>query len=137
MSRSTGITILALGLVLLTGCSDHGDPVTTVTDPGGGGPDPVSFASEVQPIFNANCVGCHGAGGNAGLDLREGLSRTNLVGMAAVGSAGDLVVAGDSAASVLYQRLSGVGGTMPPTGGLPATDIATVQTWIDEGALDN
>jgi hypothetical protein len=119
---------------MLNGCSDHGDPVAaggTSTDP-----EPVSFATEVQPIFEAGCVGCHGAGGNAGLDLRAGFSHANLVSVAAMGG-GTLVEAGDSAASVLYQRLTGVGGIMPPTGALPAAEVEIVATWIDEGALDN
>jgi len=126
-----GVTVLTV----LAGCSDHGDPLVpedTVPQP-----DPVSFATEVQPIFDASCVGCHGAGGNGGLDLRAGSSRANLVGVPATGGGGDRVVAGDSAASVLYQKLTGVGGLMPPTGALPAAEVDLVATWIDEGALDN
>ena len=123
-----------VGLILLAGCSDHGDPVVpenTIPDPG-----PVSFAAAVQPLFDASCVGCHGAGGSAGLDLRAGSSHANLVGVGSLGG-GTLVEAGDSAVSVLYQRLTGVGGTMPPTGALPAAEVDLVATWIDEGALDN
>ncbi len=120
----------------LSGCSDHGDPLEVEGPPGG--QDPVSFASDVQPIFDAQCLGCHGAGGNAGLDLRSGLSYANLVGVAANNSAGDLVVAGDGLASVLLQRLTGnPGGFMPPAGPLPESNQEIVADWIAEGALDN
>lgn len=122
-------------LVLLGGCSDEGeDPV----NPGNGGDDPVSFAAQIQPIFDANCVGCHGQGGNAGLDLRSGVSRANLVSVDAQASAGQRVVPGDARSSVLYLRLTGDGlGTMPPGGSLDATTLELVRRWIDEGAADN
>lgn len=123
------------GLFLFGGCSDEGsDPA----NPGDGGPDPVSFAAQVQPVFDGHCAGCHGAGGNAGLDLRQGVSHGNLVGVPAQASSGQLVVAGDAAGSILYRRMTGDGlGVMPPDGSLDATTIDLVRRWIDEGAADN
>lgn len=121
----------------LAGCSDHG------TEPpldDGGGDDPVSYAADVQPIWNANCIGCHGDGGNGGLDLRAPDSRMNMVGVGSPNWPGLRVVEGEPDLSLLYVKLtggSGVGGLMPPAGSLGATDLETVRMWIAEGALDN
>ena len=123
--------------VLLAGCSDHGDPV----DPGGGGaPGPVSYAAQVQPLWNTHCIGCHGAGGNGGLDLRAPGSRDRLVGAVAQGYPGVRVASGEPDQSVLYLKMTGAGGVgtlMPPAGALGADDLDTVRRWIEEGALDN
>ena len=45
------------------------------------------------------------------------------------------IIPGNSEASVLYQRISGSksGPRMPPSGPLPAEQIALVKSWIDEG----
>ena len=87
--RKFGLVLAMLGLsaFLLTACSDQGtDPASP--DPGGE-ITPASFALEIQPIFDQNCLDCHGAGGNAGLDLRPDFAYDNLVGVAAQASAGD------------------------------------------------
>lgn len=120
----------------LAGCSDHGDPTGLDNLPEV--PDPISFANDVQPIFDGQCIGCHGAGGNAGLDLRSGLSYDNLVGVAANNASGELVVAGDALSSVLLGRLTGtVGSYMPPSGPLPLSNQEMVAGWIAEGAQNN
>ena len=135
MTRRLQIARLALLLLGAGGCSDRGsDPVA----PGGGGPAPVSYAADVQPIWNANCTGCHG--GTAGLELAAPDSRADLVGVASTNWGGVRVAAGDPAASVLYRKISGDGGVgdrMPQGGVLGADDIETVRRWIAEGALDN
>jgi mono/diheme cytochrome c family protein len=133
-------TIAALLTVMvaavLGGCSDHGDPLGVDNPPEGD--DPVSYAADIQPIFDANCIGCHGAGGNGGLDLRSGLSHANLVGVAANTSGGVLVVTGDASNSVFSMRLAGSGvGVMPPSGPLPASVLDLVDEWINDGALNN
>ena len=126
----------AMVAAALTGCSDHGDPTGVDSLPVV--PGPVSFATDIQPIFDTQCLGCHGAGGNAGLDLRSGLSYDNLVGVAAINASGDLVVAGDASASVLLGRLTGtVNSFMPPSGPLPVSDQEMVAGWISEGAENN
>jgi len=135
MNRHLILLFLMLAMTL-SGCSDHGDPVGVVDPPGGN--DPVSFAADIQPIFDTNCIGCHGAGGNAGLDLRSGLSYSNLVGVAATASSGNRVEAGDANLSVLFQRLSGLMiDPMPPSGVLPIETRDLVEEWINDGAMDN
>lgn len=129
-------TLGIMAALALGGCSDNGtDPVP---DGGGGDGATVSFATDVQPIFNANCVGCHGA--NGGLDLSAGNSYGNLVGVTSPTYGTVRVVAGDGGASLLLSKMRGEAGTgnvMPPTGALPNDTLDVVERWIDEGAEDN
>lgn len=126
-------SLLAL-LTLSAACSDEGDPVQP-QDPG---PDPVSFVDRIQPIFDAHCTGCHGAGGNGGLDLRSPQSHGNLVGVQATGYAALRVAASDPGASVLYDKVLGGGmyGDRMPFGGpyLSSAQIESIRRWIAEGA---
>ncbi len=133
------VLCLLVTVSALAGCSDYGD------DPADTGPvDPpsetVSFATDVQPIFDNNCVGCHGDGGNAGLDLRSGLSYTNLVQNPSTESALARVEPDLPMQSWLYLKLTGqqnFGTEMPPGSLLDADTTDLVRTWIEEGALDN
>lgn len=128
---------LAATLALLSGCADQGD------EPTHGGPPvaTVSYATDVQPIFNTDCAGCHTNGGaNGGLDLSEGVSHAHLVGIPSPSFGTVRVVAGEPDSSFLYQKLTGNqsdGSPMPPTGLLPADKQELVRVWIEEGALDN
>lgn len=147
MMVTHGRAVVLAGLVVLalmaTGCSDQGTAPRIDGEGGGGGGGggaTVSYAADIQPIWDAACSGCHGRGGNGGLDLRVEVSYGNLVGAPAQGYAGTRVVPANPAASVLYLKLTGaggVGGLMPPTGGLDQASLDRVNTWITEGALDN
>lgn len=124
--------------LILGGCSDLGDPVENVVP---APPITVSFASDIQPIFDANCTGCHGSGGFAGLDLRAGFSHASLVDVTATEIDLPRVDPGDPTNSWLYRKLTGtqtVGDPMPYGAfPLPAASVALVEQWILEGALDN
>lgn len=130
-------------LGLLLACGDFGDDPTGSdgpTDPVEPPTPTVSYASDVQPIFDASCVGCHGAGGNAGLDLRASVSRGNLVEVVATESSLLRIEPGSPQDSWLYLKLTGqhdVGDIMPPGGGLGSDTVDLVRVWIEEGALDN
>jgi hypothetical protein len=129
-----------LSLLLgLAGCSDGGnDPAVPVDDPGG---TAVSYATDVQPIWDANCLGCHSAGGSGGLDLRAAVGRAALVNAAATGYSGSRVVPGAPHTSVLYQKIEGdpATGARMPFGGaaLSAGERSLIHDWIEQGALDN
>jgi len=87
----------------------------------------VDYETEIQPIFNANCIACHG--GSEGLNLT---SYSDLMG-------NDVVDPGNSMTSILIQRLKGTSGTQMPKNQDPLGEatINLIETWIDEGALDN
>ena len=95
---------------------------------GGDNSSCVCYSTEIQPIFfTANCTGCHGSSG--GLTLT---SYTSLM-------ESDVVVSGNSVGSQLIKKLKGTAGTQMPKNQNPLDDatIELIETWIDEGALDN
>jgi ankyrin repeat protein len=90
-------------------------------------PARVDFAKDVLPILRQNCIGCHGP--------TQQMSGLRLDRRSAVfGRRG--VVPGSSDNSLMFHRLSGnaFGMQMPPTGALKPEQIATIKTWIDQGA---
>ncbi|HVP62130.1 MAG TPA: Ig-like domain-containing protein [Myxococcaceae bacterium] len=102
-----------------------------------------SYANDVQPIWTAQCVSCHGANQPEGqLTLVAGASRAALVGQPMVQACTDAtrVVVGDPASSGLVDRLVGTScGTRMPKDASPlsAGALVTIQSWILGGALDN
>jgi ankyrin repeat protein len=93
----------------------------------------VDFAHDVQPLFKANCYGCHGPAKQINgfrLDRRRRVMANR------VGANGDFIVPGNSQESRLFLKLIGnkSGLQMPPAGPLPAEQINTIKTWIDQGA---
>ncbi len=93
-------------------------------------PAKVDFRRDVQPLFKANCIGCHGPAQQMNgfrLDRRSAAMKGGTI--AVIG-------AGNSAGSRLYLRLIGnqYGMQMPPTGPLSQDQIDIVKAWIDEGA---
>lgn len=90
----------------------------------------IRFDSDIRPIFKAYCFHCHGEEHDlaGGLDLR-------LRSLIARGSdSGEVVVAGDSDASLLIDYVAS--GVMPPQEDqqLGEDDIALLRRWIDSGA---
>lgn len=93
----------------------------------------VSFDREIRPIFSENCFACHGFDAKA---REAGLRLDSRVGAVEEGGA---IVPGDSAASLLMDRLRSDDQDvrMPPseTGHkLTDTQIETIETWIEQGA---
>ncbi len=107
------------------------DDQPPVDEPG----DTVFYSADIQPIFTANCafVGCHGPNPPSGLNL------TSYAELTKGGNGGPTFVAGDSANSLIIDRLEGRGGAMMPLGAaaLRADQIQDVKDWIDEGGKDN
>jgi ankyrin repeat protein len=90
----------------------------------------VDFKRDIQPIFQQNCIGCHGPSQQMGgmrLDRRS--SAMEIRGGTTIGP-------GNAEGSRLYLRLSGtkMGQRMPPSGPLSAEQIDLIKRWIDEGA---
>ncbi|HZQ42498.1 MAG TPA: ankyrin repeat domain-containing protein [Acidobacteriaceae bacterium] len=87
----------------------------------------IDFAQDVRPLLQQNCVSCHGPkqqNGGMRLDRKSSAMKNRRI------------VPGNSANSMLFHRVSDsqFGMQMPPTGELPAKDIATIKRWIDAGA---
>ena len=95
-------------------------------------PGAVSFSKQIQPLFRANCVGCHNARqGQAGLAL-DSFAR------AMKGTTkGPVIVPGKSAESEMVAAISGPKPKMPPGGPLPPTDVALISAWINQGAKND
>jgi hypothetical protein len=113
---------------------------------GTGGVDPVSFASEVQPIFTNNCAtsGCHTAAASASsLVLAAGSAFGNIVNVpSAQQSSLRRVLPGDADNSYLVRKIrgdAGINGRRMPLNRTPLTDaqIATIVNWINQGAANN
>ena len=123
-------------LLMLPGCSDLGSNPAQ----GGGDPPPppttgsVSFSTDLKPILNRyGCTSCHG--GNGGLYV------TTVAQIKQGGVHGAAVMAGNSAGSVLVQKLMVTPpfGDRMPQGGpyLPDSLVSVIRQWIDQGAQDN
>jgi len=90
----------------------------TVLSAGGG----ITYDCDVQPVFNANCISCHGS--SAGLNLQSCDNLQN------GSNHGPVVDPGSKETSHLWERIDA--GTMPPQGGrLPQSDIDGIGAWID------
>lgn len=95
----------------------------------------ISYAQDVQPIFNARCVVCHGASGGVNLSSFTALNNSvgNLYG-------NEVLVPGDADASGLYDKLlptPRLGSRMPQGSSLTGNEIETIRAWINEGAQNN
>ena len=91
----------------------------------------VDYNSQIQPIFNTNCITCHQYGGSATLNL------TSYSGLMNGGWSGASIIAGDHENSLLYQRINlpvSTDGSMPPNVPLSQSEIDLIAQWIDQGA---
>jgi len=93
-------------------------------------PAKVDFRRDVQPVFQANCIGCHGP------SLQMNGFRLDRRSAAMKGGTIAVIGPGNSSGSRLYLKLLNdqYGPQMPPTGPLKAEEIAIVKAWIDQGA---
>jgi hypothetical protein len=91
-------------------------------DAGGCNPVNVSFANDIQPVINTNCIGCHGTGNSTGVTLST---------HAGVQEA--------SQNNRLYNAVAqnGLETPMPPNTKLSACDIQKIKVWVDAGAPNN
>jgi len=108
----------------------------------------VSFATDVQPILNANCVECHDKAAEG--VAASGLNLADYEGLMEGTRYGPMVIANSSESSSLYLVVAQKTSPeirMPPQHEdalaegrgrpLSAKEIGIIKTWIDEGALNN
>lgn len=92
--------------------------------------DTVYYARDIQPLFNAYCIG---AGCHNPPSPKEEL---NLTSYSTALSSGKIIPF-NGAGSKVYKSMNGTGGDiMPPTGKLSADKIALMKKWMDQGAKD-
>lgn len=85
---------------------------------------PVSFQTDIQPIFDANCIKCHN--GTQFPDLRQGKSYS------ALSKAGLITLPGET--SGLYVQITTETAHIPRTSPIEKDQILN---WINQGALNN
>ena len=98
-------------------------------------PANVSFKTNIQNIFNKNCIGCH----KSGLTSPNLTDGSSYLALTTVNTDGEILVSpGDALGSILYQAMTGKGAPqMPPNGALSASKLALVEKWINDGAANN
>jgi hypothetical protein len=104
----------------------------------------VSFAGQVQPIFDASCTtNCHSGNRPAGnLSLVTGAAYAELVNVASTCNGRKYVAPGSPETSYLINKVSGVGmcsgSVMPKMGSeLSQSQIDLIRAWICQGAPKN
>jgi hypothetical protein len=127
------IKVICFSLLILVvwGCSDMGDKVASLSPDN---PDTlISFSADIQPIFNANCAGCHIGGASSG-DLRL----DNYTLLMSTGIHAPVIVANQPDSSYLVKKIEGTAGDRMPLGGfLSSSDSLIIRDWIRQGAMDN
>lgn len=118
--RRLMILITGSLFLILSGCKGYIIPAPECPD---NLPTNVSLASDVQPIFDQNCVACHGGGQVP--TLISGWSYDELID-------GGYVDTDFPCSSIIYEKLTG-----NHAGRASDEEILTILGWIAEGAQDN
>ena len=91
------------------------------------------FNSRVLPILKTRCLECHS---HAAGKSKGGLMLDSRSGWQTGGDSGTAIVPGQPDNSLLIQAVRHTDLRMPPTGRLPADEIATLERWVLTGAID-
>lgn len=91
------------------------------------------FEKQVRPVLVERCYECHSAA-----EVSGGLRLDSRVGVAVGGDSGVVFIAGKPAESRLIEAVNYANANlqMPPSGRLPAAEIAVLTKWIEMGAPD-
>jgi cytochrome c len=119
--------LVALGL-LTAGCRSNPGPPPPLSSP-------AFYTSQVQPILRDNCFRCH-----ASLNHKGGLRLDSRAAILLGGKNGPILIPGHPERSLLVTLIRHEGPAshptpMPPKGKLSDADIATIERWIQAGAL--
>ena len=136
-----GFLILVFFSAFLYTCKSPNQPDP---DPGETAKENPSFATDIQAIFNSNCVGggCHNATASAGLILSQGQAYNNLVNVDSTSEPNfKRVLPNDAQNSYIVMKLENrqtVGGRMPLNRSpLTTVQIQNIKNWINKGAIQN
>jgi hypothetical protein len=89
------------------------------------------FENKVRPILSARCYSCHS---QSAKKLKGGLKLDGRGAILKGGDNGPALVPGKPAVSLLVKAIKYDGLEMPPSGKLPAEEIATLVKWVEMGA---
>ena len=105
------------------------DPATVTQPPVQGAT--VSFATDILPIIQSRCIGCHG-----GDRTEEGLDLKAHASILAGSDNGPVIIPGDAANSLLVEMVATQ--KMPKRGPkLTPPQVQLITDWVNQGALDN
>ena len=91
----------------------------------------ISFSSDVSPILNQKCIGCHGS-----IQPLAGLDLSSYEGIMAGTKGKPVVEPGSSSNSLLVKVVKS--GSMPKNGAKLTDDqVEILSKWVDQGASDN
>jgi hypothetical protein len=133
--KPASVLAIPLGLALAASADDAvpGTLPPAATKPG------VTYAVDIKPILDNSCAKCH-----SGDKPRGHLKLDSLAGVFKGGKDGKVIVAGDSAKSMLIQAVAHLSKDdmdwMPPLhnraniGPLTPEQIGLLRAWIDQGA---
>ena len=140
---------MTTGAVLLlafafSACSKSSSSSNPVSPPATGNSS-ISFHSQIQPIFTANCAvsSCHaGPTPQQGMDLSSGKAYASIVNVKSIEVPTYYRVKPSySDSSFLYFKITGnsIAGIRMPYQRAPlsSSDIQTIKNWIDQGAQNN
>ncbi|MFN4312702.1 MAG: hypothetical protein ACK4E0_00320 [Chitinophagaceae bacterium] len=137
MRKKSLWSVVLVCLVTLAACKHE---ILDVIDPGNNNPpdagnscdpDSVYFVNQVQPIISSNCTmsGCH-----------DDASHKDGVVLTSYSKIMRYVRAGNASGSKLYKVMIETGGDRmppPPMAPISQAQLALIQTWINQGALNN
>ncbi|HET9747413.1 MAG TPA: hypothetical protein VFP97_16975 [Chitinophagaceae bacterium] len=123
-----GIISISAAMLLITGCYKD---KTVIFETGEEVTRPVTFVSDLVPIFNSSCngSGCHTSGGKAP-DLTAANAYNALMG-------GNYINISDPQNSEIYLWVTGKKGTPMPVSGINKDYNALILAWIKQGAQNN
>jgi len=137
MNKLLGVIFILFLLFFFSCEKDSGPLIVEPIVPNPPSPVFVSYANEIQPIFNANCVHCHNET-HPFLNLLTCCSWDELLISGASAPYVDTLYPSES---YLYIRIAGAGQNPPemPPGGpfLLQAETDKILKWIQEGAKNN
>lgn len=121
----TALLVYASLTVLLAACSSEPE---------------ISFSQDVRPLLDEYCLSCHQPGGS-GFEA-SGFSMASYDELMKGTEAGPMIIAGDVEGSNLVVLMEGRAdpSISMPHGSLkkvPGSDVATIKSWIAQGAKNN
>ena len=126
MKKRIQFLIVILAIMGMTGCRYNWILPEEDVDPNPGG-EPISYATQVQPIFDNKCVSCHNTGGTAP-DLSTGKSYNQVV-------PGHVNLATPAESDIYY--FPSPTSTVHTWKKYSSNEAKIVLTWIEEGAKNN